>query len=238
MANPRLDPKAPRRKWKLRKWFLKNGGRRDDIPRGFKWQTPRVGAPARTLIKRVQRMAKLKHVSGQFDLATRQLLFPPPLRNRFMAVAISELGTHEWPAGSNWGPVRKFLAAVGIHTNAAWCGAYVVWVLKKYGYKGPLPVNPAWVPNWTSWAKAKKLTKPVALAAKGDILIFNWPGTDATPDHVGFSYGGWVNKRIYTVEGNIGAYGGQVTKTTRTPGLIVMCIDLKKLLALDKGARR
>lgn len=77
MAKPRLDPKAPRRKWKLRQWFLKNGGKREDIPKGFRWQTPRVGAPARTLIKRVQRMAKLPHVSGQFDIDTRRLLFPP-----------------------------------------------------------------------------------------------------------------------------------------------------------------
>ncbi len=45
-----------------------------------------------------------------------------------------------------------------------------------------------------------------------------------------YASGGSIRSR-----GNIGAYGGQVTKTTRTPGLIVMCIDLKKLLALDKG---
>lgn len=76
MAKAKLDPKAPRRKWKLRRWFLKHGGKKTDIPKGFKWRTPRVGDPARTLIKMVQRKAKLKHISGQFDEATRDLLFP------------------------------------------------------------------------------------------------------------------------------------------------------------------
>lgn len=76
----RLDLKAPRRKWKLRRWFLQHGGKREDIPRGFRWQTPRVGTPARALIKRVQRMAKLKHISGQFDASTLRLLFPSKLR--------------------------------------------------------------------------------------------------------------------------------------------------------------
>lgn len=234
MAKAQRDLKAPRRKWKLRRWYLKHGGTKADIPKGFRWRTPRVGASARELIKLVQRKAHLKHISGQFDDATLRLLFPPSVRKRVMAVALSELGTHEWPSGSNWGPVKKFLAAVGIGSGAAWCAAYVVWVLRKYGYKGPLPTNPAWVPNWTAWAKQKKLTKPVRLAAKGDILIFNWPGTSSLADHIGFSYGGWVNKRIYTVEGNIGSYGGQVTKTTRTPGVIIMCIDIKKLLALGE----
>lgn len=234
MAKPKLDPKAPRRKWKLRRWFLQHGGRREDIPKGFRWQTPRVGAPARALIKMVQRMARLPHISGQFDADTRRLLFPPPVRQRFMSVVVSELGTHEWPPGSNWGPVRKFLAAVNIHTGAPWCAAFVVWSLRKYGYKGPLPANPAWVPNWTAWARQKRITKPVALAAKGDILIFNWPGTDPAPDHIGFCFSGLVSKRMWTVEGNIGSYGGQVAKTERTPGLIVMCIDLKKLLALGR----
>jgi len=234
MAKAKLDPKAPRRKWKLRRWFLKHGGKKADIPKGFRWRTPKVGQPARELIKMVQRMAKLDHISGQFDADTRRLLFPPSVRKRLMAVATGELGTHEWPSGSNWGPVKKFLAAVGIRSGAAWCAAFVVWVLRKYGYKGPLPVNPAWVPNWVEWAKAKKLTKPVSLAAKGDILIFNWPGTSSLPDHIGFAFGGWVRKVIWTVEGNIGGFGGQVTKTTRTPGVIVMCIDIKKLLALDK----
>jgi len=233
MAKAKFDPKAPRRKWKLRRWFLKHGGKKTDIPKGFRWQTPRVGVPARQFIRIVQRMAKLKHISGQFDADTRRLLFPPSVRKRFMAVALSELGTHEWPSGSNWGPVKKFLAAVGIPFGAAWCAAFVVWVLKKYGYKGPLPTNPAWCPNWVAWAKARGITKPVSLAAKGDILLFNWPGTSSAPDHIGFCFGGWVNKLLWTLEGNIGDYGGSVTKTKRSAGVIVLCIDLKKLLALQ-----
>lgn len=232
-AKPPLDLKAPRRKRRLRKWFLGHGGKRDDIPRGLRIRTRRVGEPARLLIKQVQRMAELP-VSGQFDEATLRLLFPPSARKRLLAIIVSELGTHEWPAGSNWGPVKKFLAAVGIHSGAPWCLAFVVWCLGKLGYKGPLPPLPGYAPSWEAWAKAKHITKPVTLARRGDIILWDWE-RDGRPNHGSFCTGGIINKLLVGIDGNVGANGGTVTRTSRSISLVCCCIDLDKLLALQKS---
>lgn len=228
-----LDPKAPRRKRRLKRWYLAHGGVRSGIPKGFRVVSPRVGKPARALIRAVQRMAKLP-VSGQFDPDTLRLLFPPSRRELVMRIVRRELGTHEWPSGSNWGPVKKYLAAVHIRFGAPWCAAFVTWVLKEHGYRGPLPPLPAYCPSWHGWAKGKGLLKPVALAKRGDILLFDWDGGAA--DHIGFCTGGLIGKQISTIEGNVGDYGGQVTRKTRTLLTIETCIDLGRLLDLDKNA--
>lgn len=221
MAKPRLDPKAPRRKWKLRQWFLKNGGRREDIPRGFKWQTPRVGAPARTLIKRVQRMAKLKHVSGQFDLATRQLLFPPRLGPEIVRVMLAEVGVREHPAGSNDGPrIRDYQRTTGAF-KAPWCASFHRWGiveaatrLKRSVPKGA--PNPAYVPSITDTIRRGLngwRSIPYASAAPGDTVCL-W----------GSQHVETVVKRrgdvLHCVGGNTSAYGqsnhgGMVARTVR-----------------------
>lgn len=175
MAKAKRDLKAPRRKWKLRRWFLKHGGKKTDIPKGFRWRTPKVGQPARELIKMVQRMAKLDHISGQFDADTRRLLFPPSFGQTAVSVAMAEVGVKEQPANSNDGPrVRVYQATTGAY-KAPWCASGARWVYGEAARRRGRTIkwfpNPAWVPNWTAAAGGKAFKRiPFLLAKPGDYV--------------------------------------------------------------------
>jgi hypothetical protein len=44
----------------------------------------------------------------------------------------------------------------------------------------------AWVPAWADWAKSKGYwLEPGAGAARGDIVLFHWPGKTQYFDHIG-----------------------------------------------------
>ena len=93
MAVP--DPKAPRRKRALRRWVrrynLRHPNKPIETPKGFNPRTKKVGAPARELLKRMQRAAG-QDVSGQFEqaiLVLEQALESDP----FSAETLNNLAT-------------------------------------------------------------------------------------------------------------------------------------------------
>lgn len=54
------------------------------------------------------------------------------LQQQALKIAITQLGQHENPLGSNWGkPVQDYLKAVGIGFPASWCMAFVYWCFEQ-----------------------------------------------------------------------------------------------------------
>ncbi len=147
----KLDPTAPRKKYALlrfvRHWNKAHPKRRIERPRAStprraRWESRRASSSAAC-------SARLAYPSPA-SLTGRPWRgsLPPGVRGQVMAVVHSEVGTHEWPTGSNWGPVKKFLKAAGIALAAPWCAAFVTWALRQAGYTGPLPASPGWVDSW------------------------------------------------------------------------------------------
>ena len=151
-----------------------------------------------------------KLAAAQKTLAALRAAKPKPaptLVERLMPIVRKELGTAEWPAGSNRGPIVKYLASVGLSGGYPWCAAFVTWCLHKADYKGPWPPNRAYCPSWEVMLRKNGLVKAKVNARRGDIVLFDWQG-DGVSDHIGFitaSYG--PIKVIHTIEGNTGDKG-------------------------------
>ena len=232
MTIARLDPTAPRKKHALDRWVRRynerNPARAIHRPHGFNPDTPRIGTAARSYLKLMQHATGLQ-VTGIFNEPTMLRLFPPGLRSKVMALAHAELGEHEWPAGSNAGPVLEYLRAAGINVGAPWCASFVTWVLKHRGFTR-FPGNPAYVPSWLAFAKTHDLLKPHDKSHYGDLWIWNWDGGLA--DHIGFCDEGVKGSTAYYLDGNVGNFGGQVTDAARPESGIAAVVDLIKLSRL------
>jgi hypothetical protein len=226
------DPRAQRKKYALlrfaRAWNVKNPSHEIVEPPGFDPETDVIGTPAREFVRNMQRVMRLP-ITGNFDHLTLLKLFPPSIRGHVMARAHAEVGEHEWPPGSNRGEIVEYLKAVGLSGGYPWCAAFVTWVLKKEGFEH-FPGNPAYVPSWGEWAKAKGLTKPHMKSQLGDLWCWNWNG--GALDHIGFCDEGVKGSMAWFVDGNVGAYGGSVTDSARPESGIALVIDLVKLSRL------
>jgi hypothetical protein len=200
----------------------------------FQPETLVIGPPARETLKRWQRATK-QDVTGQFNRKTMRALLEvvnpsAGIRNDVMATAHDEEGTHEWPPGSNRGPVMKYLESIGIKFGAPWCAAFVSWCLKENGFKTIAP-QPAWCPSWYEFAAKKGLLKPMRDSKSGDLWLWNWNGGPV--DHIGFCDEGLKGSMAYYVDGNVGANGGTVTDSARPSSGIAYVIDLQKLYKLS-----
>ena len=223
------DPTAPRKKYALLKWSRKynaaNPAHRIATPHGFNPEAKAIGTPARDFVRLMQRATGLP-VTGQFDEATMRRLLPPGIRGAVMAKAHGQLGVHEWPDGSNSGPVRKYLEAAGYPWAGPWCAAFVTWVLKMCGFRR-LPANPASVESWLEFGQAHGLLKPVAKSLHGDLWIWAFGGNPHA--HIGFADEGVKGGIAYFLDGNVGDHGGTVTDSERAAYQIHAVIDLVKL---------
>lgn len=64
-------------------------------------------------------------------------------------VAISQIGVHEQPIGSNWGQdVQKYLNSVGLNTPNSWCMAFVYWCCKEADPNTPLVKTAGVLSQW------------------------------------------------------------------------------------------
>ncbi len=173
------------------------------LAKGFHWRTNRIGEPCRQTLKAYQKFVGVQQ-SGEFDRRTLDALFPARFRARIAETARAEVGVHETSA--NWGGrVKQYLAAAGIEFPTAWCAAFVCFVLHRTGYRRDLPDQPAWVPSWATWAQRTGRAVSKTAARKGDLVCVNWPGTDATPDHIAIVTGNLGPlKRLTTIGGNEG----------------------------------
>lgn len=232
----KIDHTAPRKKWRLlkwsRNWNKRNPDKLVEKPQGFNPKSKRVGRPAREFVRRMQRATYLP-VSGQFDEATMRRLFPPSLRGRVMAIAHSQLGVHEWPSGSNSGPVRNYLEAAGYPWAGPWCAAFVTWVLLKAGVKrSAMPsYGLASVEAWLDYARKRDCLKPVNQSKMGDLWVWGFSGNPHA--HIAFCDDtNMADPEADGLDGNVGNYGGQVTHTSRSEGMITACVDVVKLSRL------
>lgn len=185
------------------------------IKRGFSVRANKWGRPASRMCEEVQAREGLT-VTGQPD--ARTVLAIMPFRLKMVRIARAELGVKETPAGSNWGErVKQYLAAAGIGFPTAWCMAFVIFVMKKAGWKGDWPTRKAWVPDFDAWAQRRGYERRKATARRGYIVTFNWD-SDPASEHVGFILRNLgLVKQIVALEGNATSPeipgGGVVTKT-------------------------
>jgi peptidoglycan hydrolase-like protein with peptidoglycan-binding domain len=138
-------------------------------------QTGRFQSGTQQAVRRFQRDRKLL-VTGMFDARTaaalRGVLAVPPLpsntgsdiRSRIVAIARSQLGQGERPAGSNctkFGPCEE------------WCADFATWVWRQAGVAGIGRI--AWVPDLPLWGKRHGSWKPGYRnnPQPGDLVIFS-----------------------------------------------------------------
>jgi hypothetical protein len=129
------------------------------------------------------------------------------LQTDALKVAVTQLGQHENPFGSNWGkPVQDYLKTVGINFPASWCMAFVYWcydqTCKEKGIANPL-VKSGGVLN--CWNSADKKYRVVGKPQAGDIFIMDFGK--------GLGHTGIVEKVdanfVYTIDGNTNDSGSR-----------------------------
>jgi hypothetical protein len=194
---PTLNPKAPIRKHRLKKWMLSRGWHDRDFRKGGEFSgfgfAPKVGGPARDAIRAMQKKAKVP-VTGKFDGETLDVLFPGRIRKRFRRAMVrgyrSLTDVREVPPGSNSGPVvNKILRHVGFGPGAAWCCATVWYVADLLaGYNGPKQTGSrAYVPHLEEWAKSQGIIVSAKSSRAGMVVTYCWDGVRRVGkgDHTG-----------------------------------------------------
>lgn len=161
------------------------------IPKGFGWQTGRIGKPARELVRRIERYKwPTLPPTGEFNERILALLFPAaPVGVRALAIAGKELGVKEDPPDSNSGPrVRQYQNSTNPgQTGFPWCASFVTWCLRGAGWKIVFSQQ-AYVPAWVANAHSSKNSLFVVSrydVVEGDVVTFDW-NNDGIADHIGF----------------------------------------------------
>ena len=141
---------------------------------------------------------------------------------KVLAVARSQIGTRESPAGSNR---QKYGAAYGMN-GQPWCVIFLWWCFREAGlshlfYDGRRCASCTTLRNW---AKLERRWIPSGFRA-GDLVQMDF-GSDGVPDHIGIVERVDAKGQILvTIEGNTGAgndaNGGQVQRRTRPASLVV-----------------
>lgn len=144
------------------------------------------------------------------------------MRQKIIDIATSEIGTKEYPPGSNRVKYNTWLYDKEVSGKAyAWCGAFVSWVFNEAGInlgtidyrKGYAGTNYA-LNNVHKWGK--KIEHKDALP--GDIAFFDWD-KNGRWDHTGIFCKHLGNGIFECIEGNtaIGndSNGGSVMKRQR-----------------------
>ena len=202
-----------RLKYAMRAYARKHGL---EVPKGYTPSSPVWGKGAKTLAWRITGHAKKEQSTS--PVAVQAILFPKTLGQRIAEVALSQVGVHEDPYGSNDGPqIRKYQRAGGIPhpenlppDSKQWCGCFVSWCARTAGYHGKLPPAPAWVPSWATFRPvARRSLKPgdyVCLWGSGHIEVFiSW--------RIRYVLANCVGGNTSPVGKN--ANGGMVARTTR-----------------------
>jgi len=172
------------------------------IPKGLNVDS-KVWGPAHVkLAKEVQARHRLP-VTGQYDRALRNFLFPKdlPVPKRVKAVhaAMSQLGVTEHPMGSNAGPMvdQYEKAGEGVVIHESWCGDFVKWCSDRAGIKLPK----FYYPRAVAWAENLPHV-PAGHEEMGDPVVFRW---DDGTFHVA-RFLKWENlpsgRMIQTIDGN------------------------------------
>lgn len=150
---------------------------------------------------------------------------------RILNIARKEIGTHD----DGHGNVKYNTWYYGHPVSGngfAWCVVFVQWVFEKAGLT--LPHLTASCSSLLSWYKAYEPDCVVKRPAPGDLVIFDWPNTNAKTDHIGIveSVRG---SELVTIEGNTGiggkneSNGGKVMRRNRNMKYVVGIIRPRQL---------
>ena len=143
-------------------------------------------------------------------------------RSAIIATALGDVGTTEWPPGSNR---TRFGARWGLN-GVPWCAIWVGDVYQRNGHDLRAELTPEWAYTPAGLAAGRRAGWAVRHqdARPGDIVFFNFPGGEAV-DHVGIvesDLGGVLR----TIEGNTSpgdgsqADGGGVWRRQRDWSLV------------------
>lgn len=152
--------------------------------------------PGRRLLKRIgdnmvaRKVLDAQYADGTLNYHMQHALIPPLVFGDLVVHhALSQVGVHEIPWGSNSGPqVRVYQSVTGGY-NAPWCASFVSWALVQAGYHGTVS---AWAWDWATIGTPV----PLIAAKPGDIVPFN-----IGSGHVGI-YLSQSNGMVKTVDGN------------------------------------
>ena len=167
--------------------------------KGFTIETGKpLGRPARRLLRRIQKnlvarkLLPEKYATGILNSKTQRLLIPPlSPSDKAVAYAMSQLGVHETPWGSNRGhDVERYQSSTGEY-GQAWCASFFWYCWQKAGYKGPTSAG-AW--NTTDYYGTR--IRGLQHAIPGDAVSFN-----IGKGHVGI-YLSHTSTRVKTLDGN------------------------------------
>ena len=194
-----------RLKYAMRAYARKHGL---EVPKGYTPSSPVWGKGAKTLAWRITGHAKKEQSTS--PVAVQAVLFPKTLGQKIAEVALSQIGVHETPYGSNDGAqVKEYQKITGAYRQP-WCASFVSWCCRKAGYDGKLPPIPAYVPSWATFRPISKRNLKagdyVCLWGSGHIEVFiSW--------RVRYVLANCVGGNTSPVGKN--ANGGMVARTTR-----------------------
>lgn len=124
----------------------------------------------------------------------RKVVASPKSDFPWLAIALAEKGTREFPGDADNPRVVEYLHSTNLGTpswnedETPWCSAFVNWCMEKAGYEG---TDSAWARSWLSWGK------PVEKPVPGCVAVFTREGGG----HVGF-YMGQTKTSIRLLGGN------------------------------------
>ena len=135
--------------------------------------------------------------------------------NELLAIAKAEIGTKEYPPGSNQVKYNNWM--YGRNASEPWCTSFVAWCFRNTG----LVPKTASCLNMLEWFERRgqivKEPKP------GDIVFFKYPTNSRRTNHVGIVVAA-SGKIINTIEGNTSVTnqdnGGCVMQRNRTSNIV------------------
>lgn len=170
---------------------------------GFTVETGRpLGRPARRLLKRIQAnlgpkpgrgILLKKYIDGTLNSKTQTLLIPPLSKaDKAVAYALSQVGVHESPWGTNRGKdVHRYQSSTGNY-NVAWCASFYWYCWQRAGYRGPTSAG-AWYSTDNIGVR-----QTIRTAKPGDGVSFN-----VGDGHIGLLLSvNWRTQKVKTVDGN------------------------------------
>ena len=147
---------------------------------------------------------------------------------RVLEIARGELGTTEYPPGSNhvkyWNDYDERMQ------GQPWCVIFLWWIFWKAKQAAAFfaGAKTAGCGTLGRWYQAQGMTVPITEIRKGDIVLLNFHGT-LTPEHCGIVEEVVGFGLVKTIEGNTSPgeegsqdNGGCVARKTRTAAQIVM----------------
>lgn len=157
-----------------------------------------LGKPGRHLLKRIQdyyvaeKLLPAKFADGTLNSKTQALLLPPlSMADKAVAYALSQVGVHESPWGSNRGrDVIRYQTSTGAY-GQAWCASFFWYAWIQGGYIGATSAG--------AWNTTDSYGTPVIgikHAKHGDGVSFN-----VGSGHIGM-YLKHDAKTVTTVDGN------------------------------------